>query len=88
MNRRFFCSEADELRDEGRGALLPGVPLRYSNDRKGAENGTQVGARRRRGGSVTLQLADLTVFRPDGASVALSSFTGGPLLLVFLRHLA
>ena len=33
-------------------------------------------------------IADLTVLRPDGTSVALSSFAGGPLLLIFLRHLA
>jgi len=32
-------------------------------------------------------VGDLTFLRPDGSAVALSSFRGRPLLLIFLRHL-
>jgi peroxiredoxin len=33
-------------------------------------------------------IPDCTLLRPDGTAVRLSEFTSGPVVLVFLRHLA
>lgn len=33
------------------------------------------------------EVGNLVFLRPDGGTVALSAFTGRPLLLIFLRHL-
>ena len=34
------------------------------------------------------RVGDLTFVQPDGSTVTLAAFTGQPLLLIFLRHLA
>jgi peroxiredoxin len=34
------------------------------------------------------QVGDVELLRPDGTPVGLSEFTGRPLVVVFLRHLA
>jgi hypothetical protein len=34
------------------------------------------------------RVSDLTFVQPDGQSVTLATFTGRPLLVIFLRHLA